>query len=146
MKNQSTVAKRPRFSLQRQAILDLLSQSQTNPVTKQTNLKSHLTADQIYQSLKKSMPRLSKGTVYRNLLQLEESKQITSILGPQQLRFYEAYAEPHHHFICEKCSQIFDLTEPSPKTCFSCISKTLPHQIDSVITTLTGTCNACKQE
>ena len=51
-----------RFSYQRQKIREIVH-----------NTNSHPTADWVYLEVKKSIPNISLGTVYRNLKQLEES-------------------------------------------------------------------------
>ncbi|MCK5330145.1 MAG: transcriptional repressor, partial [Candidatus Marinimicrobia bacterium] len=57
-----------RYSKQREAILQIV---QMNPV--------HPTADWVYERVKKTVPNISLGTVYRNLNQLVETKAITAI-------------------------------------------------------------------
>ena len=86
---------------QREAILKILR-----------NTKSHPTADQIYGEVRKDMPNISKGTIYRNLQVLEEDGAITELkINGTQSR-YEVKQESHYHFRCEKCGCVCDLDEP----------------------------------
>ena len=45
-------------------------------------LKSHATADEIYEAIVSEHPSVSRGTVYRNLNQLAEEGEIRKILVP----------------------------------------------------------------
>src|SRR4030067_429812 len=76
------------------------------------NTRSHPTADQIYDEVRKDIPNISKGTVYRNLQVLEEDGGIPvlNINGTQSR--YEVKRESHYHFRCEKCGRVIDLDEP----------------------------------
>jgi Fur family peroxide stress response transcriptional regulator len=104
---------------------------------------SHLSVDEIYKQARAKMPRISLGTVYRNLKTLEENGEITPVQGPEQITFFEPNRGPHHHFICKSCKSIRDVKEPEIKVCISCIAKKTPLKIDEVITTLYGTCESC---
>jgi Fur family transcriptional regulator, peroxide stress response regulator len=74
--------------------------------------RSHPTADQIYEEVRKDITNISKGTIYRNLQVLEETGAISvlNINGPQSR--YEVKQESHYHFKCDKCGHVFDLDEP----------------------------------
>ena len=122
-----------RDTKQREAILKVLR-----------NTRSHPTADQIYDEVRKDIPNISKGTVYRNLQVLEEDGTISVLnLDGTQSRF-EVKQESHYHFRCEECGKVFDLDEPvktgmneriSNKTGF----KVLYHQ-----TEFRGLCRDCQ--
>lgn len=69
----------------------------------------HPTAEMIYTNLRKEMPTLSLGTVYRNLSLLSEIGEINKIstgIGPDH---FDGNTTPHNHFICRNCGQIIDL-------------------------------------
>lgn len=72
--------------------------------------KSHPTAETVYAWLKPSMPKLSLGTVYRNLHQMAEEGRIMEIPGPV-VRF-DANTAPHTHFSCCECGGVSDLDIP----------------------------------
>jgi Fe2+ or Zn2+ uptake regulation protein len=85
-----------RNSKQRQAILDTL-----------TKQKSHLSAEEIYQAVKAQHPRISLGTVYRNLEVLTETGQIyRSSFADGKARFELSLTGHHHHLVCIKCGDI----------------------------------------
>jgi Fur family peroxide stress response transcriptional regulator len=85
---------------QREAILKVLK-----------GTKSHPTADWIYSEVRKEIPNISLGTVYRNLKLLSERGDILEIDLSGKLSRYDAYTENHYHFRCDKCDRVFDLSE-----------------------------------
>lgn len=71
--------------------------------------KGHLTADELYERVRKSMPRISLATVYRNLEILSEAGIIRKLeISGRQKRFdYEV--EDHDHIYCVECHRIENL-------------------------------------
>ena len=69
---------------------------------------THPSADEIYELVRKRLPRISLGTVYRNLEILSESGEIQTLeLGSAQKRF-DGVAENHYHIRCIQCDRIVD--------------------------------------
>ncbi len=73
--------------------------------------RSHPTADWIYREVKKEIPGISLGTIYRNLKILSERGDILEIDLGGKLSRYDAYTENHYHFRCDKCDTVFDVDE-----------------------------------
>ncbi|HHU62161.1 MAG: transcriptional repressor [Bacillota bacterium] len=87
-----------RKTKQREVILDVLR-----------NTTCHPTADWVYQEVRKQMPHVSLGTIYRNLKTLSEHGEIQELcFGSTHSRF-DANAHQHYHFVCEKCDIIEDI-------------------------------------
>jgi len=87
-----------KYSRQREAILD--------------NLKSrvdHPTADMLFQSLRKDDPKISLGTVYRNLSLLTEIGRIKKLSDRNGIERYDYNTTDHYHFACKACSKLIDL-------------------------------------
>ena len=74
----------------------------------------HPTADEIYERVRKRLPRISLGTVYRNLDVLATCGLIRKLEpGQSQMRF-EAETTEHYHTVCTRCGKIEDAPiEPS---------------------------------
>ena len=89
--------RRHRTSRQREKILEVLRQTDTHP-----------TVDWIYEKLKKEFPKLSLGTVYRNLSVLIEQGLVKKIHSGSTFDRFEANVAPHYHLICETCGSIQD--------------------------------------
>jgi Fur family peroxide stress response transcriptional regulator len=90
-----------RETKQREAILKALRDT-----------RSHPTADQIYDEVRKDVPNISKGTVYRNLQVLQDDGAITELKLNDTLSRYEVKQESHYHFRCEKCGRVSDIDMP----------------------------------
>ena len=90
-----------RKTKQKMAILEVLK-----------GVRTHPSADWIYDEVRKKLPHISKGTVYRNLKVLEEEGAILELNVDGVVGRYEIRQDSHYHFICEKCARIFDLNEP----------------------------------
>ena len=63
-------------------------------------VKTHPTADELYAMVRTRMPRISLGTVYRNLDFLTESKEILKLEG-----FTITEARVEYEGICEECAR-----------------------------------------
>ena len=73
------------------------------------NTKCHPTADWIYEEVKKEMPNISLGTVYRNLGTLKELGEILELNYGSKYSRYDGNPENHYHFVCEKCEKVIDI-------------------------------------
>ena len=71
-------------------------------------LKSHATADEVYQYVLERHPNISKTTVYRNLRQLVEEGEIRSLETPGGAERFDHLQHPHYHIKCVRCEQFFD--------------------------------------
>ncbi|WP_320006941.1 Fur family transcriptional regulator [Maridesulfovibrio sp.] len=88
-----------RRSKQRELILEELK-----------GLTCHPTADELYERVRKRLPNISLGTVYRNLELLAENGIILKIETGGKNRF-DGYAEPHPHIRCVQCGKVDDVME-----------------------------------
>jgi len=90
--------KKHRMTKQRQVILDELRKLDTHP-----------NADEIYQVVKKKIPNISLGTVYRNLEMLHECGLIRKLeIAGKQKRF-DGDTQEHYHVRCIYCDKIKDI-------------------------------------
>lgn len=71
--------------------------------------RDHPTADVVYVNVKKSIPNISLGTVYRNLSAMAESGEILKLRFDDGLDHFDAHTAPHHHFICRDCGKVLDV-------------------------------------
>ena len=70
--------------------------------------KSHPTADQIYDRVRKKLPSISLGTVYRNLQKLVSDEKLQVLMRGRSQHF-DPLVEQHQHFICELCDRVYDV-------------------------------------
>lgn len=72
-------------------------------------LKNHPSADYLHGVVRKTMPNISLGTVYRNLDVLSNSGMVLKLdLAGGQCR-YDGDTRPHFHIRCNGCGEVADL-------------------------------------
>ena len=87
-----------RLTSQRQVILEELRK-----------VKSHPTANEVYDMVRKRLPRIGLGTVYRNLDLLSEKGIIKKLeVGGEQKRF-DGDTSQHYHIRCVECNRVEDI-------------------------------------
>ena len=91
--------KKLRYSHQREMIYQYLEMSQEHP-----------SAEMIHEGLRKMIPDLSLGTVYRNLKLLEDIGKIRRVTSYEGSERYDAICGDHVHFVCQGCGSIRDVT------------------------------------
>jgi Fur family ferric uptake transcriptional regulator len=88
---------------------------------------THPTADEVYEIVRRRIPRISMGTVYRNLDVLAKNGLIQKIdpgQGHPQMRF-DAKTEDHYHITCMGCGSIEDVPMNSPDDSLDGLTKKL---------------------
>jgi Fur family transcriptional regulator, peroxide stress response regulator len=90
-----------RKSKQRDAILRVLMST-----------SSHPTAEWLYEEVKKEIPNISLGTVYRNLRLMKRQGEILELEQTGTYRRFDGNAANHYHFRCDECARVFDIDEP----------------------------------
>jgi len=83
---------------QREIILDELQRVNTHP-----------TAYEIFEMVKHKLPRISLGTVYRNLEVLSEAGLIRTMPVGKAPRRFDGMADSHYHLVCVRCGQVEDV-------------------------------------
>lgn len=124
-----------RMTKQRQLILEEIRK-----------LKSHPTADEMYQILRETMPRISLGTVYRNLETLSKTGLVRKIdVGGTQKRF-DGDTSDHYHVRCMDCSRIDDLFIDTEKALAKKAQRATDFEILRHNIEFVGLCPTCKKE
>ena len=86
-----------RVTRQLGAVYDVLAASQDHP-----------TADQVFQRVRRLLPRVSLGTVYRNLDKLRDEGRLRVVRLEGGQAHYDAMTDVHDHFVCESCGAVVD--------------------------------------
>lgn len=97
---------------------------------------------EILATAQREVPALGIATVYRNLKQLVDAREIKAVNLPGESPRYEsAHGGHHHHFQCTECKRVFDVHK-----CPDGLAQLAPkgftvkhHEL-----TLYGHCDACK--
>ncbi len=71
--------------------------------------EDHPSADELYEAVRKELPRISLGTVYRNLLSLAEEGQVRILDTGSGHRRFDPNTSEHAHFRCLKCGRVEDV-------------------------------------
>ena len=74
-----------------------------------TKMRRHVTADEVYDYIKKDYPSIGKGTVYRNLSILAGEAKIRKVEIPGGADQYDFTLTRHYHVRCVECGKIFDV-------------------------------------
>ena len=120
-----------RPSVQRIAIMRYLQKNKTHP-----------TADEVYEALKKQIPTLSKTTVYNTLnLFVENGAALYVGIDEKNARF-DGFVESHAHFRCKKCGCIIDL----PMNIDNFLPEGFNGDIENTYFYLKGLCEKCKKK
>ena len=122
-----------RMTRQRQLILDIINSSY-----------AHLTAEGVYTEARQKMPKISLGTVYRNLGLLAQNGEIRRIVLENQPDRYDRRFPGHDHFVCPDCGAVRDI--PAEMSMEKTIERKLKMKPDSYELTVKIVCDECKDK
>ncbi|MFX1519152.1 MAG: Fur family transcriptional regulator [Promethearchaeota archaeon] len=105
----------------------------------------HPNANEIYMKVRERHPKISMGTIYRNLKFLKKLGLIYELehAGGSPGRF-EIGPPDHSHFVCEKCGTIFDIDDQIGKLKEQKIEEELGVVITHHRTEFFGFCKECR--
>lgn len=106
--------------------------------------KSHPSADMVYDHLKKEIPDLSLGTVYRNLALFRQQGAVISVGTVDGVERFDGNTAPHVHFICTGCHAVLDMPELQvPEALAAQVQMQIGGQVEQCSLTFTGLCRMC---
>lgn len=121
------------MTTQRQMILDEIRKTSIHP-----------TADEVYEMVKKRMPRISLGTVYRNLEVLATQGMIRRLETVGNQKRFDGNPHPHHHVRCVRCGALEDVgIHPLPPL-KEILYDSKGYEIQGFNLEFTGLCPKCK--
>jgi Fur family transcriptional regulator, peroxide stress response regulator len=124
-----------RKSKQKESILKVLKQT-----------TSHPNAEWIYQQVKKEIPRISLGTVYRNLRLMKDSGTILGVCASTGIEHYDAKITEHCHFRCDRCRGIFDVEEEVDQKLEEKVAANTGLKVTGHSLEFTGLCHECQDK
>lgn len=125
---------RRRYSRQRECILNALRQT-----------KRHPSASSIYDEVRREIPNISLGTVYRNLAELSAGGEILRIDAGDGTERYDGCAQPHYHMICRCCHAVSDVEIPYLSELDDRVARINGADIAFHSVLFSGTCEKCKK-
>lgn len=105
----------------------------------------HPTADELYEKIKKKLPRISLATVYRNLEILSEAGMVKKIAISGRQKRFDWDIEPHSHVYCIQCHRVDNII-PTPDIDFSSMSpNNIGYKISGCRVEFFGLCPDCER-
>lgn len=107
-------------------------------------LKCHPTADEVYDTISKEHPTVSRTTVYRNLQRLCETGDIQKIEVPDAADRFDITTYSHYHVKCTKCSKVADVDMEYIADIKNKITDSYGFEINGYELIFKGLCPDCK--
>ena len=109
---------------------------------------AHPTAEAVHRMVRSRLPRVSLGTVYRNLRLLVAQGLVKELPGPHTR--FDCNLSEHHHFTCLLCGRIVDvagpLTERHTRALMSRVASSGGFSVTHHRIELYGRCAACRRK
>ncbi len=102
----------------------------------------HITAEEVFLSLRNKGYNLVYATVYNNLNYLADNGFLKRIKLPYHADYFDKNLYHHNHFICDKCQKIWDEEVTKP---FIKFIDSYGNNIDSCETFFHGICAECSK-
>jgi Fur family transcriptional regulator, peroxide stress response regulator len=102
----------------------------------------HPSADQIFARVRGELPRISLGTVYRNLQRLVRDGRIGVTRLEGRVTRYDPTPTVHDHFVCEACGRVDDIAAGPPREGLRAAERA-GHEVTSHALVLYGRCRDC---
>lgn len=128
------MATRTRQTEQRRIVYEVLRSTKTHP-----------TADWIYEKARQRLPKISLGTVYRNLNVLRDEGLIRELHGVDRKAHFDADIHPHAHFVCTHCGTIRDVMPP-PQVEWRSLKDLVGCEVERQEIQFFGVCPACRRK
>lgn len=121
------------YSRQRETILQVLRSTDTHP-----------TASAVYNEVRKVIPNISLGTVYRNLAALSDEGVILSMSVGDGYEHFDGNSAPHAHLHCKRCGKIYDA--PLKQDILFETAKENGFLSETTVYIVYGVCSKCKAD
>ena len=121
-----------KHSRQRDAVLTFLKST-----------TSHPTAEDVYTVVRQEFPKVSLGTIYRNLNLLVDQGDLIRIRCGDGVEHFDATVETHNHFICRSCGRVQDVDWELRSDIDQAAEKCCSGKIEGHELYFYGTCNQC---
>jgi Fur family peroxide stress response transcriptional regulator len=132
MKSSSHQGLGTKRSRQREKILQVLN-----------GTTSHPTAEWVHEHVREQIPRVSLGTIYRNLHILTAQGRIQELDFGEGIHRYDATVDQHYHFVCERCGTVSDLPVSPKNDIHDLVRDVVPGEVRSHRLDFFGVCSDC---
>jgi Fur family ferric uptake transcriptional regulator len=124
-----------RMTRQRSIILEELRKSRIHP-----------TANQVYELVRRRMPRVSLATVYRNLEKLTQAGMVQTVELTGCRRRYDGWADEHTHVRCVDCGRVEDISGGVLDRAAERVGRLSAYKILGHHLEFTGRCPKCERK
>jgi Fe2+ or Zn2+ uptake regulation protein len=100
---------------------------------------AHPTAEQVLDAVRRELPSIGRGTVYRNLSKLVTDGNARIVHGNGRAARFDARLDVHDHFVCTRCTLVADVErcfERQPRA----RARVAGHRVESRTLTYFGVC------
>jgi Fur family transcriptional regulator, peroxide stress response regulator len=104
---------------------------------------THPFAHQIYERVRKTLPRIGLATVYRNLHSLVDEGKIRTLRLDDQGARFDPETGAHDHFVCERCGRVVDLFLRDVRPVDLSALEKQGYVVTTHTVTVHGTCQVC---
>ncbi|HZP41315.1 MAG TPA: transcriptional repressor [Candidatus Binatia bacterium] len=105
----------------------------------------HPTADRVFARVRADLPRVSLGTVYRNLQRLVAEGAIGVAQIADRAARYDPTPTPHDHFVCDRCGRVDDLATEDASARVAAALRA-GHAVRAHALIVYGDCRRCRGE
>lgn len=106
----------------------------------------HPTADEVYELVRKEMPNISLGTVYRNLEQLSSFGMIQKLKGTDRQCRFDLEIKPHDHIRCCRCGVVVDVPAVVSQKCHIAFPQVGGFNLMTYTLEFQGVCDQCQKK
>jgi len=105
---------------------------------------SHPTAEQLYDLVRRRLPRVSLGTIYRNLSILEKGGEVLSLETAGRRKRFDGNVKDHYHIRCNECGRVDDVPKRLTTGVDQELAKSRGYQLTGHSLEFHGLCPSCK--
>ncbi len=104
---------------------------------------THPNVEEVYRMVRKQLPKISLGTVYRNLHLLAGEGKLREVQFLGDVIRYDAITGPHEHFYCRECRKVWDLDPSLPKHIVKNVESRMKSSVERYALDYYGLCTSC---
>ena len=119
---------------QRQAVLRVVAES-----------AEHLTANEIFEAARRSLPSISFATVYNSLKYLKGAGLVREINFGKGSSRYDRETARHDHAVCSRCGKLVDFDLAETPQLIRAAARRSRFKPESIHLTLVGLCPDCQR-
>jgi Fur family transcriptional regulator, ferric uptake regulator len=110
------------------------------------NVRTHPTALELYIIVKEQLPKISLGTIYRNLEFLAKIGKIIKLESAGCENRYDGFTEEHHHIRCLECGKVGDIFAKCERDIKVIAQEKTDFLVEEHKLEFTGYCPVCKEK